>query len=51
MPHLTNQPIDEISKSDILNIIRPHEIKEHYEIAHRIHDLLTVTVELLVYAP
>jgi integrase len=49
-PLIANQPIDDVSKPDILNIIRPHEAKGHYEIAHRLHDLLRAIFTMAVGA-
>jgi len=39
-PFIGDQPIDEISKAELLNIIRPHEVQGHHEVAHRLHDRL-----------
>ncbi|MEY3183305.1 MAG: hypothetical protein RLZ35_1290 [Pseudomonadota bacterium] len=40
IPFLGDKLLDDITKADLLAIIRPHEEQGHYEIAHRLHDRL-----------
>ncbi|KTD01975.1 tyrosine-type recombinase/integrase [Legionella feeleii] len=49
-PFIANRPIDEITKTDLLQIIHPHELKGHHEIAHRLHDRLQSIFEFAVGA-
>ncbi len=49
-PFIANKPIDEITKTDLLQIIRPHELKGHHEITHRLHDRLQSIFEFAVGA-
>ncbi len=39
-PYIGELPIDALTKSDLLELIQPHELRGHHEIAHRIHDRL-----------
>lgn len=39
-PSIGDKPIDNITKSELLNIIQPHELKGHYEVSHRLHSRL-----------
>lgn len=49
-PFIANKPIDEITKTELLQIIHPHEAKGHHEIAHRLHDRLQNIFEFAVGA-
>lgn len=49
-PFIANKPIDEVTKADLLQIIHPHEVKGHHEIAHRLHDRLQSIFEFAVGA-
>jgi integrase len=49
-PFIANKPIDEVTKTDLLQIIHPHESKGHHEIAHRLHDRLQSIFEFAVGA-
>lgn len=49
-PFIGNNPIDEITKSNLLALIHPHEIKGHHEVAHRLHDRLEAIFEFAVGA-
>ncbi len=47
-PFISEKPIDDITKNDLLKIIHPHETKGHHEIAHRLHDRLQTIFEFAV---
>ena len=49
-PFIASKAIDEITKADLLQIIHPHEVKGHHEIAHRLHDRLQTIFEFAVGA-
>jgi len=36
-PFIADTPIDEITKADLLRIIRPHEEQGHHDVAHRLY--------------
>ena len=48
LPIIGNKDVNTITKNDILQIIQPHENKQHYEIAHRLHDKLKSIFEFAV---
>lgn len=50
IPVIGTIPIDEITKADLLRVIHPHEDREHYEIAHRLHDRLKAIFDYAVAA-
>lgn len=50
LPFIGNKPIDNITKIDLLELIQPHELKGHHEIAHRLHDRLEAIFEYAVGA-
>lgn len=47
-PFIGNKPIDEITKTDLLQLIHPHEVQGHHEVAHRLHDRLEAIFEFAV---
>lgn len=49
-PFIGDKPIDDITKTELLAIIHPHEQKGHHEVAHRLHDRLEVIFEFAVGA-
>ncbi|KTD24378.1 tyrosine-type recombinase/integrase [Legionella israelensis] len=49
-PFIGEKSIDDITKNDLLQIIQPHELKGHHEIAHRLHDRLQSIFEFAVGA-
>lgn len=48
MSSLANKPIDEITKADLLNIIKPHEDLSHHDVAHRLYARLQSIFEFAV---
>lgn len=49
-PYIADKFIDDITKTDLLQIINPHELKGHHEVAHRLHDRLQNIFEFAVGA-
>lgn len=49
-PFIGDKSIDEITKAQLLQIIRPHEIQGHHEVAHRLHDRLDSIFQFAVGA-
>ncbi len=49
-PFIGDKPINEITKSELLKIIQPHEQLGHHEVAHRLHDRLETIFEFAVGA-
>ena len=47
-PFIGDKPIDTITKAELLQLIHPHEILGHHEIAHRLHDRLEAIFEFAV---
>ncbi|MFC7782013.1 tyrosine-type recombinase/integrase [Legionella taurinensis] len=39
-PFIGDKPVDEVTKTELLKIIQPHEMQGHHEVAHRLHDRL-----------
>lgn len=50
LPLIGNKPIDEITKADLLNIIKPHEDLRHHDVAHRLYARLQATFEFAMGA-
>lgn len=48
LPFIGDTPIDEITKADLLLIIRPHEDLQHYDVAHRLYARLHSIFEFAV---
>ena len=42
LPFIGDKPIDEITKADLLNIIKPHEDLKHHDVAHRLYAILPI---------
>lgn len=49
-PFIGDKAIDDVTKADLLNLIHPHEVKGHHEVAHRLHDRLETIFEFAVGA-
>lgn len=49
-PYLETRHVHELTKSDLLQIIQPHENLGHHEIAHRIHDRLKAIFDFALAA-
>jgi len=45
LPFIGNKPIDEITKADLLNTIKPHEDLGHHDVAHRLYARLQAIFE------
>lgn len=48
MSSIANKPIDDITKADLLNIIKPHEDLGHHDVAHRLYARLQSIFEFAV---
>lgn len=48
LPFIGDKPIDEITKADLLLIIRPHEEQKHHDVAHRLYAKLLSIFEFAV---
>ena len=48
LPFIGDKPIDEITKTDLLLIIRPHEELKHHDVAHRLYARLQSIFEFAV---
>lgn len=48
LPIIGDKPIDEITKADLLLIIRPHEEQKHHDVAHRLYARLQSIFEFAV---
>ncbi|WP_115701827.1 tyrosine-type recombinase/integrase [Legionella sainthelensi] len=49
-PFIGEKTIDDVTKSELLAIIHPHELKGHHEVAHRLHNRLKDIFEFAVGA-
>ncbi|NDH08619.1 MAG: DUF4102 domain-containing protein [Gammaproteobacteria bacterium] len=50
LPIIGDKPIDEITKTDLLMLIRPHEELKHHDVAHRLYARLQSVFEFAVGA-
>lgn len=48
LPIIGDKPIDEITKTDLLMLIRPHEELKHHDVAHRLYARLQSIFEFAV---